>query len=309
MTGDPLVILHVGRLGDSEIYCGVAHTALRNASALLNRLAFWPVPNSNRFQSHRSWSGYLDEFHQQHPGITEQVLGSATAGDGVTAYQWLVSSIVLGDEQLALDLACGSGPVQAAVKGFHWIGLDRSQSELAEAARLLSSSLVRGDADHQPFSSGTFDLLTCSMALMLFNPVEAVLSEISRVVKVGGILALLLPGSFPLSTRDRIRYARLLAALHETRPAYPNGIHLGRLRSHLERHHFVVLVDERRCFRYQVTTERHAHTFVDSLYVPSITPKRLKRSYEVAIGWTGSTIGVPLRKVVCQRVGSSELQT
>lgn len=270
----------------------------------LNRLAGWPVPNSNRLEGHRSWSGYLDEFHQQHPGITEEVLGLATADHGITAYQWLVSSIALGDEQLALDLACGSGPVQAAERGFNWIGLDRSQSELAQAARSLSSSLVRGDADNQPFSSGTFDLLTCSMALMLFNPVEAVLSEISRVIKDGGLLALLLPGSLPLSTRDRIRYVRLLAALRETRPAYPNGIHLGRLRSHLERHHFVILVDERRCFRYPVATERHAHTFVDSLYVPSITPKRLKRSYGVAIRWTGSTIGVPLRKVVCQKRGS-----
>jgi SAM-dependent methyltransferase len=106
--------------------------------------------------------------------------------------------------------------------------------------------LVRGDGQRQPFRDATFDLVACSMALMLFNPVDAVVAGIHRVLRDDGTLVLLLPGSLPLSTRDRLRYVRPLASLREMRPAYPNSVHLGRLHARLERASFAVVSDERR---------------------------------------------------------------
>jgi hypothetical protein len=139
------------------------------------------------------------------------------------------------------------------------------------------------------------------MALMLFDPVDFVLAEIYRVLREHAGLVLLLPGSFPLSTRDRARYVRLLAALREVRPVYPNGVHLGRLHARLERAGFAVITDERRCFRYPVRGEHHAQRFVGSLYRAGVSPERLDGAVRVARSWVGSTIGIPLRRVVCRK--------
>lgn len=180
------------------------------------------------------WTSYLDRFHEHRPGITEDVLSEACDVDGTNPYAWLLAVVPCDPGVMALDLACGSGPLQTTAPRLRWVGVDRSPGELARAAKVLPRVLVRGDGQRQPFRDTTFDLVACSMALMLFDPVDAVLAEIHRVLRDDGTLVLLLLGSLPLSTRDRVRYVRLLASLREMRPAYPNSVHLGRLHARLE---------------------------------------------------------------------------
>jgi SAM-dependent methyltransferase len=160
---------------------------------------------------------------------------------------------------------------------------------------------VRGDAAALPFANETFDLVLCSMALMLFEPVDAALAEVRRVLIPRGIALFLLPGSRPLSARDRVRYARVLAALRELGPAYPNQVHLGRLPSRLSRASLSVLGDDRRRFRYRFGDERAARRFVESLYAPGRPPERIERAVQLAEGWVGSEIDIPLRRLVCQK--------
>ncbi|MDA8310532.1 MAG: class I SAM-dependent methyltransferase [Actinomycetota bacterium] len=245
------------------------------------------------------WTSYLDRFHEHRPGITEDVLSEACDVDGTNPYAWLLAVVPRNPGAVALDLACGSGPLQIADSHLRWVGVDRSPGELARAGSATPRMLVRGDAQRQPFQDATFDLVACSMALMLFNPVDAVVAEICRVLRQEGTLILLLPGSLPHSTRDRVRYVRLLAALREIRPAYPTRVHLGRLRARLERAGFAVVSDERRCFRYSIRDEHYAQRFVDSLYLPGRSPERAERAARAARSWVGSTIGIPLRRVVC----------
>lgn len=249
-----------------------------------------------------SWTSYLDRFHDDHPGITEDVLSEACDADGMSPYAWLLAVVPRKPGVVALDLACGSGPVQIADPHIRWVGVDRSPGELARAGRVALRLLVRGDGQRQPFRDASFDLVACSMALMLFDPVDAVVAEVHRVLSDGGTLVLLLPGPFPLSTRDRARYVRLFAAFREVRPAYPNNVHLGRLRARLARAGFAVLSDERRCFRYPISDEHHAASFVKSLYVPKLSPERIEGAVRSASSWVGSTIGIPLRRVVCGKI-------
>ncbi len=258
------------------------------------------------------WTSYLDRFHEHRPGITEDVLSEACDVDGTNPYAWLLAVVPCSPGVVALDLACGSGPLQIADSHLRWVGVDRSPGELARAGSATPRILVRGDGERQPFRDATFDLVACSMALMLFNSVDAALAEIHRVLRDDGTLVLLLPGSLPLSTRDRVRYVRLLAALRELRPAYPNSVHLGRLHARLERAGFAVVSDERRCFRYPLRDERHAQRLVESLYVPGLSPERREAAVRAASSWIGSTIGIPLRRVVCGKqagmsAGSVEL--
>ena len=252
------------------------------------------------------WTSYLDRFHEDHPGITEDVLSDACDVDGTNPYAWLLAVASRNPGIVALDLACGTGPLQTTAPHLRWVGVDRSSGELARAAKVLPRVLVRGDGQTQPFRDATFDLVACSMALMLFVPLDAVLAEIHRVLRDDGTLVLLLPGSVPLTTRDRVRYVRLLASLREVRPAYPNSVHLGRLHARLERAGLAVVSDQRRCFRYPVRDERHAERFAESLYVRGRSPERIEGAVRAASCWVGSTIGIPLRRVVCDKlVGSA----
>ncbi len=252
-----------------------------------------------------SWTSYLDRFHEDRSGITEDVLSDACDASGTNPYAWLLATAPRDPGLVALDLACGSGPLQTTAPNLRWVGLDRSPGELARAARMAPRVLLRGDGQCQPFRDATFDLVACSMALMVFDPVDAVLAEIRRVLRDDGTLLLLLPGSLPLSTRDRVRYVRLLAALREVRPAYPNSVHLGRLHARLERAGLAVVSDDRRCFRHRIRDERDAERFVESLYVPGRSPEHIERAVRLSRGWVGSTIGIPLRRVVCGKLAGS----
>ena len=252
------------------------------------------------------WTSYLDRFHEDHPGITEDVLSEACDVDGTNPYAWLLAVAPLTPGVAALDLACGTGPLQTIAPHLRWVGVDRSAGELSRAAKKIPRVLIRGDGQTQPFRDATFDLVACSMALMLFDSLDAVLAEIHRVLRDDGTLILLLPGSLPLSTRDRVRYVRLLASLREVRPAYPNSVHLGRLHARLRRAGLAVVSDERRCFRYPIRDELHAQRLVESLYVPGRSPERIEGAARAARGWVRSTIGIPLRRVVCDKlVGSA----
>lgn len=198
-------------------------------------------------------------------------------------------------------MACGSGPLQLLRSGHRWVGIDRSTGELARAARQTRSPLVRGDSVALPFPDDTFDLVVCSMALMLFDPVDTALAEIRRVLNTAGTAVFLLPGSFPLSARDRVHYIRVLAAMHELRPAYPNSIHLRRVTAHLGHAGLEVLGDDRQRLRYPLRDARAARRFVESLYAPGHPPERIEAAVRVAARWVGSEIGIPLRRIVCRK--------
>ena len=244
------------------------------------------------------WTSYLDGFHERRPGITEDVLSEAADVEGNDPYAWLLDAAPRSPGGLALDVACGSSPLQSIASTCRWVGMDRSASELTRAVRRGPKVLVRGDGRALPFPDATFDLVACSMALMLFDPVDAVLAEIHRVLSDDGTALFLLPGSSPLTVRDRARYVRLLAALHEVRPAYPTSVHLGRLRARLERAGLAVVGDERRGFRYPLPDERRTRRFAESMYAPGHPPTHIEAAVRVATRWVGSSIDIPLRRVV-----------
>jgi hypothetical protein len=111
----------------------------------------------------------------------------------------------------------------------------------------------------------------------------------------------LVPGSFPLTTRDRLRYLRLFGLMRQFGPAYPTRVHLAGLPGRLGRAGFEVLEDQRARFGYPIRDEIDAHRFVASLYFPRDTPERFERAVSATATWAGTTIGIPLRRLVCQK--------
>lgn len=245
------------------------------------------------------WGGYLSAFHEERPGITEEILAASASG-GRNPYEWLVE-VIPADANL-LDLACGSAPLLRAGWKGSWTGVDRSRREVDLAHGVAGDRVVRAQADHLPFADRRFSAVVCSMALMLLQPLPDCLGEATRVLVPGGTLTLLLPGGAgPLTARDLAKWVQLLLALRRPRLSYPNEHVRWTLMRHGGRNGLEVVQDDRRRFTYRIASRRVAERFVDSLYLPGVPDRRRHAAHRTARSWIGTDIGIPLRRFVLRR--------
>lgn len=120
---------------------------------------------------------------------------------------------------LVLDVATGTGRLPLALlkhMGFQGriIGLDLSHAMLDRAAGKLSGygdrvALLWSPAEKLPFADNTFDVVTCLESLEFMDDPAAVVHELIRVLRLGGLLlmtqrinARLMPGK--TWTRDQL---------------------------------------------------------------------------------------------------------
>jgi len=126
----------------------------------------------------------------------------------------------------ALDLASGTGePALTIAERVGSSGRVVAGDIAPEfVATIISDALARGlsnvtaiqfDACNLPFPNETFDVVTCRLGAMYFNPLETALGEIHRVLTLGGRVALMTWGMpeagtfysdcvFPFLQRSRI---------------------------------------------------------------------------------------------------------
>ena len=94
-----------------------------------------------------------------------------------------------------LDVATGTGLVAAALldRGFRVTGLDQSPEMLARARTRFGDGvqLVEASADALPFPAESFDHLTFTYLLRYVEDPGATLAELARVVRPGGVIAML----------------------------------------------------------------------------------------------------------------------
>jgi len=116
----------------------------------------------------------------------------------------------LAKGDLVLDVGCGEGRhainvyLQAEVTA---IGVDLSHRDLCTAReRFLPFASTESeryfyfqqtDAACLPFADHTFDKIICSEVLEHIEPYHAVVAELNRVLKPGGLLAITVPRSWP----------------------------------------------------------------------------------------------------------------
>jgi SAM-dependent methyltransferase len=96
----------------------------------------------------------------------------------------------------ALDLGCGDGRLTAELHARSVTGADASEVALQRARERLGErvSLVRVEPDEPlPFDDGSFDLVLCAETLEHVRDVQLFLSEVRRVLRPGGTLALTTP--------------------------------------------------------------------------------------------------------------------
>jgi len=96
-----------------------------------------------------------------------------------------------------LDAACGSGnlAVIAARRGCHTSGLDIASNLVAQArARAqdegVSIDFTEGDAEAMPYPDASFDVVVSMYGVMFAPRPERVVTELCRVTKPGGLIAM-----------------------------------------------------------------------------------------------------------------------
>jgi len=141
---------------------------------------------------------WLRRYHDEKPGCTRRAFIDMPGDDGRSSYQRLADAArAEGPGGAVLDLACGDGTLLALLAGETGglTGLDMSEGELSSARTRLGGRavLTRGRAQAMPYPDDQFDVVTCHMALMLMRPVAPALSEVRRVLRPGGVFAMILP--------------------------------------------------------------------------------------------------------------------
>lgn len=243
------------------------------------------------------WAGYVAGFHAEHPGITEDLLEHARESGGLTPYDWASDAVPPG--LAVLDLACGSAPMHARLRADRYVGVDLSIAELRAAAG-RGVPVATGDASRLPLPDHSVGAVVMSMALMLV-PLPATLAEIARVLQPGGLFVATVPAAGPLPPGDWLRYARLCLALRHRGLAYPNDQQLADAASAFAAAGLHLSSDESRAFGCDLATSAVADRLLDSLYLPGVDLNRMAAGRRVARRWVGTTIGVPIRRMVAIR--------
>jgi 2-polyprenyl-6-hydroxyphenyl methylase/3-demethylubiquinone-9 3-methyltransferase len=93
-----------------------------------------------------------------------------------------------------LDVGCGGGLLaeEFAVRGYTVTGIDPSESSLQTAREHAESNnlqidYIKGTGERLPFKSGSFDVVLCCDVLEHVQDLPKVISEVSRVLKTGGL--------------------------------------------------------------------------------------------------------------------------
>ena len=109
----------------------------------------------------------------------------------------------LGHAGRALDLGCGDGRLTAELEAAELTAADVSAVALDRArGRLTGVRLVELEPDAPlPFEDGAFDLVLCAETVEHVRDVQLLLSEVRRVLRPGGTLALTTAANLPVGRR------------------------------------------------------------------------------------------------------------
>ncbi len=243
------------------------------------------------------WTGYLDGFHREHTGATERLLSRSVDPDGLDPYDWLAAAVPPGAS--VVDVACGSAPTAQRIHARRYLGVDRSEAELALARRRHPhADFCVADAVDLPKVAADVDAVVCSLGLQVLQPLVPTVRAFGSILRSDGRLVVTLPSSGPRTVADVARWAVVLAALRQ-RLHYPNEP--GDWREVLASGGFRVTGDDPRRFRFTVDGEDSAAVVIEALYLPGVAPARRK----AAVTWLTRTafsrpftLGIPLRRIV-----------
>ncbi|HNV11844.1 MAG TPA: class I SAM-dependent methyltransferase [Propionibacteriaceae bacterium] len=247
-----------------------------------------------------NWSEYLDRFHAERPGVTEAVLTRCVAGHH-NPYAWLARA-VSGRANLVLDVGCGSGAMTRELKRPDRviIGLDLSDAEIARATASGEGPWVVGDGRALPFADNSVDAVTSTLGLAVIHPTHEFLDEVARVLKPGGLLAVMTPTVRPLNFKD-IATATILAQHLRTPPQWPVPLEFT-IGPMLATAGLRKLEDARERYRFTVRSRADADLLLSALYLPNSTKTRVESAAswleEQVLAHGQVDVPIPIRRIL-----------
>ena len=143
-----------------------------------------------------------DPWAEASRGRTSTRWAEAAAGWNTALTDTLIAAAQIGPESVVVDLAAGSGDpsleIARRIPSASVIALDRSSAGLALARESSQQqgftsrmAFVQADVHAIPVKSASVDRITCKFGVMFFERTDSALSEMFRVLKPGGTVALL----------------------------------------------------------------------------------------------------------------------
>jgi|SRR5579884_922538 len=140
----------------------------------------------------------LTELKQRHRAVWASGDYDRIAQGIQTIADHLVRCARIRAGERVLDVACGTGntTLMARARGAIVTGLDLTPAMLAVAKKRAAAAgfeditWKEGDAENLPFPDGAFDVVTSSCGLMFAPDQKKVASEVARVTKSGGRIAI-----------------------------------------------------------------------------------------------------------------------
>jgi SAM-dependent methyltransferase len=108
------------------------------------------------------------------------------------AWQAVIDAVAIGEGTSLLDLGCGDGAfcAFAAARGAKVHGIDAEPDSIAQAMDAVPGGEFRlGMMETLPWSDASFDVVTAFNAMQYALDPELAMAEASRVVRIGGRLA------------------------------------------------------------------------------------------------------------------------
>ncbi|MCJ7694953.1 MAG: class I SAM-dependent methyltransferase [Anaerolineaceae bacterium] len=136
----------------------------------------------------------IKSYNEKH-GLSNQFLPDDAL------YRWVLRKTNPKPGMALLDVACGMGMmvVCGEKQGLKSFGIDISFMAIQRAKKVFGlSRMSTSEGEKLPFTDNSFDLVTNLGSLEHFLSIEEGLSEMRRVVKKDGVVAIYLPNSYYL---------------------------------------------------------------------------------------------------------------
>ena len=129
------------------------------------------------------------------PGFDDEIWEAVPEDPGPPPEHLVEFVRSLAPAERALDLGCGDGRLTSELRAAQLVGADVSQVALDRARRRLpDAELVHVAPDERlPFEDNEFDLALCAETIEHVRDTQLLLSELRRVLRPGGRLALTTP--------------------------------------------------------------------------------------------------------------------
>ena len=249
------------------------------------------------------WIEYIDWFHHERPGVAAEVLSRCRGGDH-SPHSWL-SRAVSASSNRVVDIGCGSGPMSRMLvrEGRTVLGIDLSMNEMLEAQRLGPGPWARADALRLPVADASVDAVISSMALAVIQPTTALLTEIARVLRPGGMFAGITPTYRPINITDMRLLGPLTLKLGGP-PRFPVRLDMS-MGPLLAESGLRKVEDARERYYFEVHSLEDAELLLHALYLPTNGEAKVGEAARWLVdqldGKESVNVPIPIRRVVAMK--------